>query len=58
MNSYKHLVRFWSDELDEPQRVADFWERSDAEDFCDEQNARLADCGIPSSVAHYYIETN
>ena len=38
MNRPKYLVRFWSDELDTPQNVAEFWELDDAEGFCEEQN--------------------
>tara|TARA_Y100000004_G_scaffold103160_1_gene115736 strand:+ start:78 stop:254 length:177 start_codon:yes stop_codon:yes gene_type:complete len=55
MNGPKYLVRFWSDELDTPQNVAEFWELDDAEGFCEEQNDGLARCGIPSSVANYSI---
>ena len=41
------FVRFWSVDLEEPQRVGRFWCADEAEDFCDEQNGRLL-TGIPS----------
>lgn len=48
-------VRFWSVDLGEPQYVGRFWCADDAEDFCDEQNGRLALSGIPSGVANYFV---
>tara|TARA_B100001093_G_scaffold519892_1_gene611226 strand:+ start:4612 stop:4782 length:171 start_codon:yes stop_codon:yes gene_type:complete len=48
------IVRFWSIDLGESQYVGRFWCADDAEDFCDEQNGRLATSGIPSATANYY----
>ena len=48
------IVRFWSNDLGESQYVGRFWCADDAEDFCDEQNGRLAMSGIPSAAATYY----
>ena len=54
MTTAEFIVRFWSVDLGESQYVGRFWRADDAEDFCDEQNGRLALSGIPSAAATYY----
>ena len=49
------LVRFWSVDVPDPQYVGRFWCADDAENFCDEQNGRLALSGIPSDTANYFV---
>lgn len=49
------LVRFWSVDVPDPQYVGRFWCADDAEDFCDEQNGRLALSGISSATANYFV---
>ena len=49
------LVRFWSVDVPDTQYVGRFWCADDAEDFCDEQNGRLALSGIPSDIASYFV---
>ena len=49
------LVSFWSVDVPDPQYVGRIRSSDDAEDFCDEQNGRLALSGIPSDIANYFV---
>ncbi len=48
-------VRFCSEDLTEDQYIGPFDSESDAEDYADDENNRLASAGIPGWRASYSL---